>query len=677
LDASQIKLASQDNIFSFEFSTLEYANSETVSYRYFLENFNVDWVNTPLGINRITYTNLNPGKYNLLFQAIDKENKSEIKTIEIIIRPPWYKTLVAKGIYLLLALLLLCGIYVFISMQIRQRDEVLRLEQADRINEAKLQFFTNISHEIRTPMTLIIGPLEKLLMKNSNSELQNTYLLIYRNAQRILRLINQLMDIRKIDQGQMHLKSRETDIVGFIKDVMQSFEYMSQKKKIDFEINPGIETLKVWVDLNNFDKVLFNVFSNAFKYTPEQGKITVELTSGSDDSQEGPLKNYFEIRVLDTGFGIDKEKINKIFERFYQIDSEVTNSNFGTGVGLHLSRSLVELQQGIIYAENRTDRSGSCFIIRMPLGNSHLKRDEMEVISGQAPLATFVYSKKDDLFDMETDPEEESSSVSARTKYRVLVVEDDMEINNYIKAELASLYKVSQISNGKDALEYILKETPDLVISDILMPKMDGIMLCRKIKSNVNIDHIPVILLTAKSKEEDLAEGLDRGADAYIVKPFNPEILKKTVANILANRERLKGKAQSQSGNRMQKIELKSYDEILMEKIMKIINDNIKDPKLNVEMLSAGVGMSRVHMHRKLKELTNLAPRDFIRTIRLKQAGELLANKKLNVSQVYNAVGFTTFSHFSSSFKEFYGVSPKEYMNGYTSARSKKRMKKE
>jgi signal transduction histidine kinase/ligand-binding sensor domain-containing protein/DNA-binding response OmpR family regulator len=662
INASSISLASGDNVFNFDFSTLEYDNPEGISYRCRLETFDADWVILPQGINRITYTNLSPGKYRFLFQATDKENKSEIKSIEITIRPPWYLTVWAKCIYAVLFLSILYTIYSYIFSRIKQRNEMLRLEHAEQINEAKLQFFINISHEIRTPMTLIMGPLEKLLTENKNETLYNSYLLIYRNAQRILRLINQLMDIRKIDRGQMHLKSRETDMVGFIKDIMQAFEYMAKKKNIAFEFNPSMPVLKVWVDLNNFDKILFNVFSNAFKFTPNNGQITVELTTGIDHSTAGPLKHHFEIRVLDTGIGIDEEKINKIFERFYQINSEITNSNFGTGIGLHLARSLVELQHGIIYAENRTDQTGSCFIIRMPMGNAHLKNDEMEIIPAEAFLETFAYSQKDDLFDVESEPDD-IPNVKAKTKYRILIAEDDIEINNYIKTELAPLYKISQTTNGKEALEFVLKEKPDLVISDIMMPEMDGIMLCRKIKSNVNINHIPVLLLTAKSKEEDRAEGLDTGADAYLVKPFNMEILKKTIANLLDNRERLKGLFQSQSEGRIKKIEIKSSDEILMEKIMKIINDNINNPDLTVEMLSASVGMSRVHMHRKLKELTNQSAQNFIRSIRMKLAEELLRSKKLTISEVAYAVGFSSLSHFSSSFKEFFGQSPREYVD--------------
>jgi signal transduction histidine kinase/ligand-binding sensor domain-containing protein/DNA-binding NarL/FixJ family response regulator len=676
LDASQIKLASYDNAFGIDLSILEYGNIESVSYNYYLENFDTEWKNTSPGNNHVTYANLNPGKYRFLFRANDMEIKSDIKSIEIIIRPPWYMTFWAKIIYTILLLLILYSIYWFVASRIKQRNEMLRLGHTDQIKEAKLQFFINISHEIRTPMTLIIGPLEKLLMGNNSQELQNTYLLIYRNAQRILRLVNQLMDMRKIDRGQLKLKLRETDMVGFIEDIMQAFDYMAKKKNIEFEFNHSMPELKVWIDLNNFDKVLFNVFSNAFKFTPDQGKITVGLTTGTDDSAAGSLRDYFEIKVMDTGIGIDKEKVNKIFERFYQIESEITNSNFGTGIGLHLTRSLVELQHGVIYAENRTDPGGSCFTIRMPMGNTHLREDEIDLAFEPLALKSPVYSSKNYLLDIDDEPED-LPAVRAKTRYRILIVEDDREISNYVKGELAAIYKIQQMTNGKEALEFILLEKPDLIISDIMMPEMDGITLCRKIKSNVNINHIPVILLTAKSDEKDLAEGLDTGADAYIKKPFNPEMLKKTIANIIGNRERLKSKSQSQSEGQIKQIEVKSFDEILMEKVIRIINENIKNPNLNGEMLSDGVGMSRVHMHRKLKELTNQSARDFIRTIRLQEAGKLLKNKKLTISQVHIAVGFTNLSHFSNSFKEFHGVSPREYMDGsYSNVQSKKQRKK-
>jgi len=665
-DADTIRLNSDDNMFALEFSTFDFGFSEQIYYRYVLEGFsNSPGITTDPGVNRINFTNIGYGTYKFKIKAMIYDNSSKEKEITLIIMPPWYRTWWANLIYFIVFALLIGGIFWFISEKIRHKDELLRREHAEQISEAKLQFFINVSHEIRTPMTLIMGPLEKLLMKDNPPELHNAYLLIYRNAQRILRLINQLMDVRKIDKKQMQLKFRETDMVGFIRDIMKSFEYAAKIKNINFEFNPEMPALKAWVDLNNFDKVMFNVFSNALKFTPAQGEITVKLRAGNDFSIQGPLRNYFEIRVIDTGIGIDKEKIEKIFERFYQIDNELTNSNFGTGIGLHLTRSLVELQHGLIYAENRTDRTGSCFIIRMPSGKEHLKEDEVELIPENMPMETFAYSRKEDLFEMDVMTDVETP-VRAKTKYRVLIVEDDREINNYVKMELEPLYKINRAYNGKEALEYILAKKPDLVISDVMMPEMDGITLCRKIKSNVNINYIPVILLTAKSDDMDRAIGLDIDADAYIVKPFNPEILKKTVSNLLSNRERLKDKFHTRLEGKIETIDLKAFDDVLMEKIVKTINANLSNPKLNVELLGASVGFSRVHIHRKLKELTGQSARDFIRTIRLEQAKKLLKQKNLTISQVADAVGFISLSHFSASFREFYGISPKEYMENDT-----------
>ena len=561
-------------------------------------------------------------------------------------------------------------LYWALLSRMRHRREIMKREHAEQLNEAKLQFFINISHEIRTPMTLIINPLEKLLAEKKGGEVQKTYLMIYRNAQRILRLINQLMDIRKLDKGQMFMKFRETDMVGFIDDVMLTFDYMARKKKIHFSFEHAMPQLKVWVDMNNFDKILMNIFSNAFKYTPEQGEITVTLSTGRDATRRDPLKEYFEITVTDSGIGLDREKIERIFERFYQIDNDVTKSNFGTGIGLHLSRSLVELHHGIILAENREDAPGSRFVIRIPLGSAHLRTDELEDVEALiTPHAMLVKPEKTDLEEVfeegEGEEDEESKKTGkAKNRMRILIVEDEEEILSYLKEELEGDYRIMTRKNGREAYDTILADTPDLVISDIMMPEMDGLSLCRKIKQNTNVNHVPVILLTAKSKPEDTMEGMATGADAYMVKPFNTELLKSTIANLLANRKLLKSKfsGAQQQEDKVQKLSMKSADEILMSKIMKVINENLSNPDLNVEMLAANVGLSRVHVHRKLKELTNLSARDFIKNIRLQQAAALLKEKKLTVSEVAYATGYTNLSHFSSSFKEVHGMSPKEYM---------------
>ena len=667
-DAELFRLSHEDNTFSIVFSTLQYNNPGQISYQYKINELSSQWLSTEPGVNRVTYNNLPPGRYTFQVRALNYGNYSETRTVKILITPPWHQTWWAYCIYAVLAGLLVWGIVNYIVSRMRHRREIMKREHAEQLNEAKLQFFINISHEIRTPMTLIINPLEKLLADKKDGELHKTYLMIYRNAQRILRLINQLMDIRKLDKGQMFMKFRETDMVGFIDDLMQTFEYMAHKKNIRFVFEHKMPQLKVWIDLNNFDKVLLNILSNAFKYTPDGGEVQVSLTTGQDMTRRDALREYFEIVITDSGIGIDRNKIERIFERFYQIDNDVTKSNFGTGIGLHLSRSLVQLHHGVIFAENREDVSGSRFVIRIPLGSAHLRTDELETVDANTSM--FHTVDKPVLAKLEEalmeEGEEPEAGVKAKTHYRVLVVEDEVEIKTYLKSELADDYKVETCNNGKEAYDLVLRDAPDLIISDVMMPEMDGLTLCRKIKQNTNVNHIPVILLTAKSKPEDTLEGMETGADAYMVKPFNMELLKKTVANLIANRRLLRNKfsGAQQQEDKMEKITMKSNDEILMGKIMKVVNEHLDDPALNVEMLASEVGLSRVHVHRKLKELTNLSTRDFIKNIRLQQAAALLAqDQKLTVSEIAYATGYTNLSHFSSSFREKYGMSPKEYMN--------------
>jgi DNA-binding response OmpR family regulator len=515
-------------------------------------------------------------------------------------------------------------------------------------------------------MSLIISPLEKLIAENKDTQKQEVYQLMHRNAQRILRLINQLLDVRKIDKGQMFVKMRETDLVSFINDLMLTFDYQAKKRKMVFSFEHSMDELKAWIDINNFDKVLVNILSNAFKFTPETGEIKVKLTTGADMKEPNvALREYFEIIVSDTGIGIENDKIEKIFERFYQIDNHRTNVSFGTGIGLHLAKNLVELMHGHIFARNRTDRQGSEFIIRLPLGSTHLNLLERETFSAEIDKINISQEDREGVKLQTEDIGEQTKSPKPRvkTKYRILIVDDELEIIHYLRSELAGMYRVSECYNGKEALDYILREKPDLVISDVMMPEMDGMTLCKKVKANVNINHIPVILLTAKTSDEDKGEGFEIGADAYVAKPFNVELLKKRIAGILENRERLEHKSMNEQDKNplIKPVVLKSNDQILLEKIMRIINENIADQDLNVEMLADKVGMSRVHMHRKLKELTNMSARDFIRSIRLKQAADLLSQQKLTVSEVAYALGFSNLSHFSNSFRDFYGVSPKEY----------------
>ncbi len=661
------QLHHKDNTFSIVFSTLQYNNPEQITYQYKIDELSQHWSSTEPGENRITYNNLPHGRYTFSVRALNHGEYSNTRTISIIITPPWYQTWWAQWIYLFLFLVLIYGIVSIIKSRIQHKRELMMSEHTAQINEAKLQFFINISHEIRTPMTLIINPIEKLLSQTKEGAERKTYMMIYRNSQRILRLINQLMDVRKLDKGQMHMKFRETDMVCLIRDVMTTFDYAAQRKHIHFEFEHVEDQLMAWVDLNNFDKVLMNILSNAFKYTEENGEVKIALSTGVDTQCKGALSNYLQIVVSDTGIGIDETKIEAIFERFYQIDNDKSKVNMGTGIGLHLCRSLVQLHHGVIYAENRRDIHGCRIIVRIPQGKAHLSVHELEIQSSQELKKTRPSTLPlEEQIDMAEDAFEAKTHKS-KTKLKLMVVEDETEIQDYLKEELAVDYKVTVCNNGKEAYEKMLLNVPDLVISDVMMPEMDGFTLCRKIKQNTTINHVPVILLTARSSSADTMEGIDMGADAYMVKPFDTELLKRTIGNLISNRKMLRSKysgAQEQE-DKIDKLDLKSVDEQLMEKVMRVVNEHIANPEFNVEMLAAEVGMSRVHIYRKLKELTNLSARDFIRNIRLQQAANLLrTDKKLSVSDVAYATGHTNLSHFSNSFKGKYGMSPTEYSMG-------------
>lgn len=659
-DAEEFHLSHKDNAFSIEFSTIELDSPERIVYLYAMNNDK--WTSLPQGVNRVSFSNLSPGTYHFRIKAQDNQIDSDVKEIIIYIAPAWWASIWAKFVYLLLTI----GIIYLIIHQIRHhyrtKQEILQHVHAEQINEAKLQFFINISHEIRTPMSLIISPLQKLMSSDSDHARQKIYQTIYRNSERILRLINQMMDIRKIDKGQMTFIFRPTNIIECIDDVCDTFAQQVAQRHIELQFHhKGIDELNLWVDTANFDKIILNVLSNAFKFTPDNGKIDIFLHTGKSTSVTGPLAHYVEIIIADTGIGISTSELEHIFDRFYQVRNSQSILNIGTGVGLHLTRSLVELHHGSIHAESNTEEAGSRFVIRLPLGNSHLRPEEMEDTDENKPKPIYIQKAPEPLI---IPSDTDKNKTYSKNKYRVLIAEDDGEIRSYISQELSSQYHILEYSNGKEALEAIFKKAPDLIISDVMMPEMDGMTFCKKIKQNINLNHIPIILLTAKAQEEDNLEGLESGADVYMTKPFNIEILRKTVDNLISGRERLRNTfsgSQIQE-DKLEKIELQSPDEKLMERIMKVINANLSNPNLTVEMITSEIGISRVHLHRKLKELTNQSTRNFIRNTRLNQAAKLLTESKHNITEIAELTGFANSNNFSTAFKDLFGVPPTTYM---------------
>ena len=647
--ANRFVLASSDNSFALQLSTLTYDNPEHIVYRYRINR--EGWVRMQPGVNEITFSHMQPGNYDFCVVAEQNGIDTPERCFTVVIHAPWYRTPLAYIVYLLVIAAVL---WRYLRFRRRKEQDRLRLQEhihAEEMADAKLKFFMNISHEIRTPMTLIVAPLLSLIKQDDDPHRRSIYETIRRNAERILGLINQMMDLRKIDKGQMQMHMCETELISFIGDIHMLFDQQAKAKNIRFTYEHDTQMLPVWIDRQNFDKVIVNLLSNAFKFTPTGGQIAMSVTH--DDRQ-------VHIAIKDTGEGIPEDKLDRIFDRFYQTPSMANDRKTGTGIGLDLTRSLVELHHGTIVAHNNKDGAGCEFVVTIPLGNEHLKPEE--IITEKQDVSHAV-----SLIDEEvvSHPDVVGELPKVGRRQRIVIVEDDTEIRDYLAAELSSDYDVSMADNGRAGLSEVLKLMPDLVISDIMMPEMDGNELCSKIKGNPATNHIPVILLTAKSRDEDQLEGLEMGADAYVMKPFNLDILRRTIVNLIHTHQmlRLKYGRNDQLEEQVDQVKMKSPDDQLLDRVMKVINKNISNSDLSVDGIAEEVGISRVHLHRKMKELTGQTPHDFIRNIRLKQAAKLLSSQNMNITEVMYACGFNNAASFSTIFKKFYGMSPREYMN--------------
>ncbi len=653
INADQFVLSSSDNTFGIELSTLTYDNPEHIVYRYRINK--EEWVRMQPGVNEMTFSHLSPGNYDFCVVAEQNGISTPERCFRVVIHAPWYRTPFAYACYILALVIL----FLRYRYQRHRKEQVrLRLQEhihAEEMADAKLKFFMNISHEIRTPMTLIVTPLMSLIKQDDDVHRRSVYETIRRNAERILGLINQMMDLRKIDKGQMQMHMCETELVSFVGDIYTLFSQQAKAKNIQLTFDHDTDELPVWIDRDNFDKVIVNLLSNAFKFTPAGGKVNIALTHDQQNVRIG---------IRDTGEGIPADKLERIFERFYQTPTHANDRNTGTGIGLDLTRSLVELHHGTIKARNNDDGKGAEFIVTIPLGYAHLKPEEI-IDEDVSPVATEPATLIEEAETADDAPEAAAELPKANRRHHIVLVEDDSEILEFLQTELSPDYDITTCENGKAGLTTVLKTLPDLVISDIMMPEMDGTTMCQKIKSNPATNHIPVILLTAKSRDEDQLEGLEMGADAYIMKPFNMDILRRTIINLIHSHQmlRLKYGRNDQLEEQVEDVKMKSPDEQLLDRVMKVINRNIGNSDLSVDSIAEEVGISRVHLHRKMKELTGQTPHDFIRNIRLKQAAHLLATHNMNITEVMYACGFNNAASFSTIFKKFYGMSPREYMN--------------
>ncbi|HPR30768.1 MAG TPA: two-component regulator propeller domain-containing protein [Prolixibacteraceae bacterium] len=648
-NVGRMELKHFEKTFSLSFAALNYFHPEKTVYHYRLDGFNDEWTTSRYASRSVTYTNLHPGDYIFRVYASDSDNlvRSDEITLAIVVKPPFWETKWAYSFYLILVLFA-----IFYSAQIlikRERNRFLiqqeRLETA-KIHEMdlmKIKFFTNISHEFRTPLTLILSPIEKIIKTTDNASIRDQLSLVHRNGRRLLNLVNQLLDFRKLEVQGLTLERKEEELIAFCREATTSFSDLSDSRNIQLMFVSNVKELWATFDYDKIEKIIFNLLSNAFKFTPEGGSIGVEVLYEEKAMPERQVR----IRVSDTGIGIPQEKREVIFERFVQNIPEGARVNKGSGIGLSLTREFVQMHGGNIRVESEPGK-GSCFEVILPLKDqiqTEIQAITAETINGAQPMPQARN---------EAEP-------TGEHLFRLLLVEDNPDIRFYLKDNLKNQYSLQEAANGMEAWDRILKDMPDLVVTDIMMEVMDGIELCRKIKTDNRTSHIPVILLTARSTDQQRYEGLETGADDYITKPFSFEFLELRIRMLIEQRMRLRKQYQQNFDLQPSGISITSLDEKFLQKIKHITETNMHEPDFSVEKLSSEFGISRAHLYNKLVALTGKTPIEFIRILRIRRAAQLLEKSQLTVMEIAYKVGFNDPRYFTKHFKNEYRMTPSQY----------------
>lgn len=656
----ELEFKYDQNVFSIEFAVLNYVKASKNQFAYKLEGFETQWniVKEPMA----TYMNLEPGEYTLFVKGANNDgvwNEGPLALSIKILPPPW-KTWWAYTFYISVVLGLL---YIWNRFKVKQvqlehdfQIEHLEKQKQDELHHAKLNFFTNIAHEIRTPLTLMIGPVDHIFDKlRQNDHLKKDIGLVKTNTDRLMRLLNQLLDFQKHETGNMTLKVRKNNVVDFIKDVILPFEDFAQSRNIILHAVLPEQSVQLWFDHEELSKVFNNLLANAFKFTPGGGQVWVRV---SQEFNGGPQESYaVKITIEDNGLGIPANQLEKIFHRFYQAENTGIHET-GFGIGLSLAKGIVELHHGQISVESQeatSDQHGyTRFNMMLPGGNSHFDKEQIyEELTHSIKMETTETSS-------EKIPEDNNGQ---HDRYLILVVEDNDDIRDYVTGILKqSHYEVISCCNGQDGIQAATEKLPDLILSDIMMGSVNGLDLLTHVKSDMRTSHIPVILLTARVSVNHQVEGLVTGADDYITKPFNVQLLLAKINNHLKLREKLKEKYCRMVTLQPQTEQIEGPDDKFLRNLMEILDKNLLDTEFNVTKLSREIGMSRPVLFRKTKMLTGLSVIDLIRSVRLKKAEMLLKQRKLSISEVAFAVGFNDPKYFSKSFKEQYGKSPSQFM---------------
>jgi len=650
-----LDLKYNENVFSIEFAALNYFNPGKVKYQYTMQGFDNGWINADNKVRKATYTNLDPGTYIFKVRATngDHWNNNGI-TLTINILPPFWKTTWAYCFYGISILGLLFYLRNRGINKLRaqfaiekEREEAQRMHELDLM---KIKFFTNVSHEFRTPLSLIMAPVDKILKQIAEPDIQRQLQLVNRNARRLLNLVNQLLDFRKMEYQELKLHDKQGDIISFIKELSFAFTDIADQKNVNFIFDTEIEAFVTRFDHDKIERILFNLLSNAYKFTPEGGQVSVLLNI---IEQKGTAPQL-EIKVIDTGIGIAKDKQEKIFEPFFQNDIPGSMLNQGSGIGLSITREFVKLHHGEIFVESEFNE-GSCFTVLLPL-----RRQADKDIFVDKPLSLvhspgFVTGGHSSKGNVQKEPRDGK-------KATVLLVEDNDDFRFYIKDNLKSVFNVIEAENGKKGWQKALAQHPNLVVSDISMPEMNGIDLCKKIKSDKRTSHIPVILLTALIGEEQQLKGLETGAADYMTKPFNFEILQSKIRNILSQQESMRKTYQKQVEVSPTEMQVDSPDDLFMKKVLLLIDNNISNPNFSVEELSSEVFVSRYTLYKRILAMTGKTPNELVRSMRLKRAAQLLETGHLTISQICHKVGFKSQKYFVKTFKQEYNTIPSKYL---------------
>ncbi|WP_273277586.1 two-component regulator propeller domain-containing protein [Maribacter polysiphoniae] len=669
--SNSIELKYNQNSISFQFISNNYINPKNNKFKYRLQGFDDHWSNSDFN-GKANFTNVPPGNYVFEVKASNNDglwNESPTQVF-IEISPPIWSTWYA---YLFYALAILASIYFFKKQVIHRQNlksEIqmakIQRESEEQLHQVKLQFFTNISHEFRTPLTLIQGPVNRLLKGGfENGSAAKQLVLIKNNTDRLLRLINQFLDFRRSDHGKLKLSPIHTDIISFSKNVFSCFEEHANHRSFDFNFSSDVPCLKMDFDTDKLDKVLVNMLSNAFKYSSDNSSISLKILNNekpiidpkwhSYSIGETVEEDFVTISISDSGAGISADKLPQIFERFFRIESNF-NSGTGTGIGLSLSTNYITMHNGQLTVHSLEGR-GSVFCICLPkhqLGSFNDKPIETTNSSSFGFTSESSAQLEGKIRNIDTTANQESL---------ILIAEDNPELLDFLGESLQNHFRIAKAKNGKEAYDQAHSLFPDLIVSDIMMPEIDGIELCSKIKTDIRTSHIPVLLLTALDTVQDRITGINSGADAYLAKPFNDDLLIVQINSLLNSRKALRESFASIQDEKWEdNIEIHNLDKKLLLKAIKTIEKNMTNPDFTVEDLAKNLFLSRTHLHRKLKSLTDQSATEFIRSIRLKQAIKLMKKGDVNVGEIGYAVGFNSHNYFSKAFKKQYGQSPSEFM---------------